>query len=228
MKKNDHKWLLIGLATIVIIIFLALLIWDFMPEIKLLLHYNPHNRALLIKLVRAHGIKDMLFLIIVIALLNAIPGASNSVICIFTGLCYGPVVGFLINWLANILGNCSTYGLINRLNFSKRFKENQILDRLMHHEHPLLGLTLGYMVPVIPSIMVNYSCTQLKIKTSQFLLMVAVGMLPTSFLYAFGGDAIMKGSFKRIVMAVMFVVVLICLRQLIVHHRRENKSEQGN
>ncbi|HJA73476.1 MAG TPA: VTT domain-containing protein [Candidatus Limosilactobacillus faecipullorum] len=220
MKKNDHKWLLIGVAMILTIIFLALLIRDFMPEIKLLLHYNLQNRALLIEMIRSHGLKDMLFLVIVIALLNAIPGASNSVICIFTGLCYGPAIGFLINWMANILGNCSIYALIDHLNFSKHFKENKILDRLMHHEHPLVGLTIGYMVPVIPSILVNYSCTQLKVKRSQFLLMATVGMLPTSFLYAFGGDAIMKGNFKRIIVVAILVGGLICLRQMIVRHRR--------
>ncbi|WP_260238039.1 VTT domain-containing protein [Limosilactobacillus fermentum] len=52
------------------------------------------------------------------------------------------------------------------------------MDSLTHHRHPALGLTVGYMVPIIPSVLVNYACATMKIPRKNFILMVAVGMFP--------------------------------------------------
>lgn len=46
-----------------------------------------------------------------------------------------------------------------------------------------------------------------------FILMVAVGMFPTSALYAFGGDALFKGNYTR-----LLVIILLLTR--FVHQRR--------
>ncbi len=226
-KHKIAKLPLIVLALLATAGLLVLLVRDFWPEIQLLLHYNTANRARLITMVQAHGLRDMLFLLLIVGLLNAVPGASNSVICIFAGLCYGPWIGFALNWAGNILGNCVVSALITRLNFSRKFKKNRILDRLMKRDHPEVGLTLGYMVPVIPSILVNYSAVQLKIPKRQHLAMVMIGMLPTSFLYAFGGDAIIRGSYKRIALVVVVIIALILLRKVAIRERRRLADRKG-
>ena len=79
----------------------------------------------------------------------------------------------------------------------------------MDQKHPLIGLTIGFMIPVIPSVLVNYAGARLDVSRKQYLLMVLVGMAPTSFLYAFGGDAIFKGDLTRIISAVICIAILI-------------------
>ena len=219
-KKYMNKTLLICLAVILILAAVAMVIHDFYPEIQILIHYTPANRAKLLTLVRSHGWQDLILFVIIVALMNAIPGLSNSVVCIFVGLCYGPVIGFLINWVGNMVGNFFVAAIINRLNFSKSFKRNTILNNLLQMKHPAIGLTIGYMVPVIPSVLVNYSAVKLHVPRSVFMGMIAVGMLPTSFLYAFGGDAILKGNFKRITAVVIAICILIAL---VVFFRRRRK-----
>lgn len=218
-----NKGLLIAGATIVILIALYLIWRDFKPEIVLLLHYSPHNRTILLHLIRSHGIADMALLIVIIALMNAIPGLSNSVICIFAGLCYGPFLGLLVNWVGNVLGNCLVAALIRQLHFSKHFKQSRLLNELMSFKYPAIGMTLGYMIPIIPSVLVNYSVVQLGMSRLQFIIMVIVGMLPTSFLYAFGGDAIFKGDLKRIIGVAIAILVILLLFRLI-HHRHAVKT----
>lgn len=71
------------------------------------------------------------------------------------GLCYGPWIGLAINWAGNILGNCIVESLIKRVDFSHRFKKNRFLNWLMNQKHPSLGMTLGFMVPVIPSVLLT-------------------------------------------------------------------------
>ena len=79
----------------------------------------------------------------------------------------------------------------------------------MHQKHPLIGLTIGFMIPVIPSILVNYAGARLNVNRRQYIAMVLVGMAPTSFLYAFGGDPIVRGNLKRIISAVICILILI-------------------
>lgn len=218
-----NKGLLIAVAVIVIMIAIYFVWRDFKPELVLLMHYSPHNRTILLHLIRSHGIADMALLTVIIALMNAIPGLSNSVICIFAGLCYGPVLGLLVNWCGNILGNCLVAALIRQLHFSKHFKQRRLLNELMSFKYPAVGMTLGYMIPIIPSVLVNYSVVQMGMSRLQFLIMVVIGMLPTSFLYAFGGDAIFKGDLKRLIGAVIAILAILLLFRLI-HHRHTEKS----
>lgn len=211
MKKTINKtWLLIfaGIAALAVIF---LIYRDYRPEISLLFNLNSHNQAILLRLIRGHGIRDMLLLLLLVAIFNAIPGMSNSVICIFAGLCYGPLVGFLINWAGNILGNCAVMSLIRKVSLSKRTKQSKLLSYLLHYRHPLVGLTVGYMIPIIPSVLVNYAGARLHVNTPRFLAMITIGMAPTSFIYAFGGDAIFKADTKRIITAIIAIVVIFLI-----------------
>lgn len=210
-----NKTLLILFAVILIILAALVIYHDFKPEINLILHYNHAHQAELLHLIRAHSYRDMGMLVIIIAMMNAIPGLSNSVICIFAGVCYGPIVGLLINWLGNITGNCLVAGLINHIHFPSKFKNSKSLHRLMNAKHPLIALTLGYMIPIIPSVLVNYAIVQLDINRKRFMTMVSIGMLPTSFIYAFGGDAIIKGNLKRIIIALLLIVAIVVIYKIV-------------
>ncbi len=207
-KKIDKKWL-IALGTVLAIVVAIFIYRNYRPEINLLLHPVPHEKEILLRMIRAHGFTNSLLLLVLIATLNSIPGLSNSVVCIFAGLCYGPLFGFIINWMGNVLGNCIVMSLIRKIDISKKFKQHKLLKFLMDQKHPLIGLTIGFMIPVIPSVLVNYAGARLDVSRKQYLLMVLVGMAPTSFLYAFGGDAIFKGDLTRIISAVICIAILI-------------------
>lgn len=207
-KKIDKKWL-IALGTVLAIVVVIFIYRNYRPEINLLLHPVPHEKGILLRMIRAHGFANSLLLLVLIATLNSIPGLSNSVVCIFAGLCYGPFFGFIINWMGNILGNCIVMSLIRKIDISKKFKQHKLLKFLMDQKHPLIGLTIGFMIPVIPSVLVNYAGARLNVSRKQYLMMVLVGMAPTSFLYAFGGDAIFKGDLTRIISAVICIAILI-------------------
>lgn len=226
---KDHRlnktWLIIGAICLAVII-IYFIYRTYRPEIELLLNFNTHNKEKLLHMIRSHGFTDMFLLIALIGILNAIPGMSNSVVCIFAGLCYGPIGGFLINWSGNILGNCAVMSIIRKIDLSKRVKKNKLLSYLLHQKHPLIALTIGFMIPVIPSVLVNYAGAQLNVDRKHYLAMVIVGMAPTSFLYAFGGDAIFKGNVRRLIGVGIAILVLLCFYLLIkkiwqYHEERE-------
>ena len=214
-----NKYWLIGPGVIAIILLVLALVHDFMPEIRLLMDLTPSHRAELLTMIRSNGIRDLIFMLLLVGVMNAIPGLSNAVICVFVGLCYGPWIGLLVNWAGNILGNCAVAALLSHVKLSHKFKQNKILDSLTHYRHPALGLTVGYMVPIIPSVLVNYACATMKIPRKNFILMVAVGMFPTSALYALGGDALFKGNYTRLLVIVVLIVIILLLTRF-VHQRR--------
>lgn len=219
LAKRRHyisKALLITGAVILIVLAVLVIYHDFKPELELLIHYNDEaSRAKLMQLIRAHSGRDMFLMLVVIALMSAIPGVSNSVVCIFTGVCYGPLVGFLINWIGDILGNCIVAGLITRIHFSDKFRNRPVLKRLMKAKHPQVALTMAYMIPIIPCALVNYASVQLKIDRKQYLTMIGLGMFPSACLYAFGGDAIMKGNIKRIIIIALIIVSAVIIYKLV-------------
>ena len=202
-----NKYWLIGPGVIAIILLVLALVHDFMPEIRFLMDLTPSHRAELLTMIRSNGIRDLIFMLLLVGVMNAIPGLSNAVICVFVGLCYGPWIGLLVA------------ALLSHVKLSHKFKQNKILDSLTHYRHPALGLTVGYMVPIIPSVLVNYACATIKIPRKNFILMVAVGMFPTSALYAFGGDALFKGNYTCLLVVVVLIVIILLLTRF-VHQRR--------
>lgn len=227
MGKKLRKYLLIAVGLILAVLLIYLLYRDYRPEINLLMHPTHDTQEKLLILIRQHEMRDSLFLLALIAILNAIPGLSNSVVCILAGLCYGPWVGLFINWIGNILGNSVIMLLVKKIDFSHHFKQNKILNFLMHQDHPLVGLTIGFMIPFIPSILVNYACGSLKVTWKRYLPMVIIGMLPTSYLYAFGGDAIFHGDAKKIIGVVIGIAILLVMALFVVKLAAKSRHKEA-
>ncbi|WP_295746686.1 VTT domain-containing protein [uncultured Limosilactobacillus sp.] len=224
-KRKTSGIFLIIIGVIIVLAGITFIYHDFKPELQLLMHLNSHNKAKLMVMMRSHGLPDMLLLVVLVAVLNSIPGLSNSVICLFAGICFGPWLGLTINWSGNILGNLVVYSLLSKLTLPAKWTHNKLLTELNHSAHKKLRLIISFMVPIIPSIIVNYACAQEKMDLKQFLPLVIIGMLPTSFLYAFGGDAIFRGNIKRIVVAVVLIIAVVCCYRIIM---RNNKNTVRN
>lgn len=97
MKRKTIRIILFILGGILGLLLLYKLYLSYLPELKLLVHFDHHNEELLIKMVRSHGIEDLAFLFILIAICVAIPGLSNGIFCVLNGILYGPAFGFIVN-----------------------------------------------------------------------------------------------------------------------------------
>ena len=220
----NSRWLTI-LAGIFAIIVLIKVGFDYWPEIKLLMHPTHEHRVMLTKMIRDHGAKDFLLLMVVIALLNAIPGMSIAAVCILAGVCYGPWIGLLISWSGNILGNLAVALLFSHVHLSQKLKKHQLLQKLLNQPHPCLGLVIGYMIPAIPNAVVNYSGVRLKVSPTQMLPLIALGMLPCSFIYAFGGNAIFSENLAQLVIFAALIIILT-LVSVGAHQHHKRASSQ--
>lgn len=222
-----NKKIRIALEAIVIVALLGLIIKNYWAELVLLFNPSPANQAKLVALVHQHGVVDVVLLVLLIAVLCGIPGAPNSVVCIFTGVCFGPFWGFMISWAGDVLGNCAIRIAIARSRISTKTRENRVYRYLIKQRYPILGLATAFAVPIIPNMVTNYASVKLKVRKRYYLFAVALGTLPVTFLYAYSGHAISAFKFKQLIPIVVVFLLLCCLYFGIKHgvkHYRRRRS----
>lgn len=194
----------------IVVILAALLIKVYWPELVLLCHPSAMHQHELIGLIHRHSLGNTFLLVITIAILCSIPFAPNSVVCIFAGVCFGPVIGFLINWCGNIIGNGFVAIMINLSGISSKVRQQRAFHYLTRQPFETVGLTIGFIIPIIPNLLVNCAATGLRVPKEKYLFAVSLGTFPIAFLYALGGNALITMSFTKVAVAVG-IFVLLCL-----------------
>lgn len=81
---------------------------------------------------------------------------------------------------------------------------------------------LGYMIPVIPTLLINYHVAKIKLSWRRWVLYVTIGVLPSSLLYALGGDAVVAGNLRLIIVLLVIFIAISLLGTYI--KRKKNKS----
>lgn len=199
-QKLQHKkiiYLLCALDVILLIGALWLAGQDYFKQILALLDPDV-DRQLLKQIFREHGLKDAFFLLLITTTTSAVPMLSSSVFCIANGALFGPWLGFCLSLAGTSLGNLCMLLFFSKYDLPKRpEKLLTFLAEIKQYKVKTLGLLIGYMMPMFPSFVVNYVVVQLKIPLVNALGMVILGMVPTSFLYSFGGNAVFEGKIWR-------------------------------
>lgn len=217
MKQKIIRIILFILGGILGLLLLYKLYLSYLPELKLLVHFDHHNEELLIKMVRSHGIEDLAFLFILNAICVAIPGLSNGIFCVLNGILYGPVFGFIVNWISDILGQIILMQFLHKLYDIKHMSNSKIYKLLTTQKYPMVALTIGYLIPFIPSATVSY--VNILINKNDFkkqLIPIVIGVSPFAYLYAYGGDSILHLDTSRIIKAAVMIVAVALIAAAIL------------
>lgn len=217
MKQKIIRIILFILGGILGLLLLYKLYLSYLPELKLLVHFDHHNEELLIKMVRSHGIEDLAFLFILNAICVAIPGLSNGIFCVLNGILYGPAFGFIVNWISDILGQIILMQFLHKLYDIKHMSNSKIYKLLTTQKYPMVALTIGYLIPFIPSATVSY--VNILINKNDFkkqLIPIVIGVSPFAYLYAYGGDSILHLDASRIIKAAVMIVAVALIAAAIL------------
>jgi uncharacterized membrane protein YdjX (TVP38/TMEM64 family) len=217
VKQKIIRIILFILGGILGLLLLYKLYLSYLPELKLLVHFDHHNEELLIKMVRSHGIEDLAFLFILNAICVAIPGLSNGIFCVLNGILYGPAFGFIVNWISDILGQIILMQFLHKLYDIKHMSNSKIYKLLTTQKYPMVALTIGYLIPFIPSATVSY--VNILINKNDFkkqLIPIVIGVSPFAYLYAYGGDSILHLDTSRIIKAAVMIVAVALIAAAIL------------
>lgn len=222
LKRRRLIYTLCVLDIAVLAVAVLFLFHDYFAQ--LLAFLDPDvDREFLKMVFREHGLKDALLLLLLTATTTAIPVFSSSVVCIFNGACFGPVIGFLLNLCGTSLGNLCMWTFFTRYDLPRKPQRfDAFLDEINHYRQKIYGILAGYMMPMFPSFVVNYMSVHLKLEPPTALLSIVVGMVPTSLIYAFGGNAIFEGEFWRALGALVCLAILF-LAVFWFRKRRRNR-----
>lgn len=227
-KKSITRILLFILGIILGLLVLYKLYLSYQPELKLLLHFDPHNEKLLIKMVRSHGIEDVAFLFILNVVCVAVPGLSNGIFCVLNGVLYGPGGGFIINWLGDVIGQIILMKLLQKLYNPDKFTHSKIYKLLSSQSYKQASLTVAYMIPFIPSATVAYANLLINKNIKKRIIPIAIGSIPFAYLYAFGGDSILRLNGPRLIKAVIAIVVILLIAGIFLLATRKIKKHVKN
>ncbi len=173
--------------------------------------------------LRSKTVLNFIILILLTAATAAIPFMSNAIFAVFNGVVYGPGIGFLMNVVSNVFGNFVFIKILEMIDITDSKKKLQSrfgsIDLL---EKTDFGIVLGYMIPIMPTILVNYYVTETKLPWRKWLLYVTIGVAPSSLVYALGGDAVVAGNFKRIA---VLLVIIILVYLIVTYVKRRTKKQ---
>ena len=130
-----------------------------------------------------------------------------------------------MNLLGNVLGNFIFIKLLNVVDITD--SENKLKKRfsgIQALENKNYGIILGYMIPVVPTILINYHVAEEKLPWRKWLLYVTIGVAPSSLIYALGGDAVIVGNVRRLI--VLGVIIALGYVLVTVIRRRNNNKMQ--
>ena len=81
----------------------------------------------------------------------------------------------------------------------------------------MIALTIGYLIPFIPSATVSY--VNVMINKNQFkkqLIPIVIGVAPFAYIYAYSGDSILHLDSSRIIKAVIMFIVIALIAAVIL------------
>ncbi|MBO0461222.1 MULTISPECIES: TVP38/TMEM64 family protein [unclassified Enterococcus] len=222
MKKQHIRYTLIGIGLLLILFVGYHLYLQYRTDIHLLLDPQASRKEWMTE-IRSHGVTAAIILVVLISLMCAVPGIPTSVIGVLVGLSYGPLLGTAINVSGNALGNILSIALMQHVSFVDHSKkENRWVKAIRRMKHPKIGVMIGYMVPVIPSSVVNFAATSLNLSIRELVLSILIGVVPSSLLYACGGEALFHGKHIKAILLVASVLVLTVLVIIIYRDRRKH------
>lgn len=222
--KLRHKIFFITIGLLILAGLFAAIWLNYRDIVENFFKY-AFDRQTLINLLRHQGKHNTVLFMAVIAIGSAIPGIPIAAIAILSGICFGCWLGFGINICGIVIGNLLAINILGA--FPHKIKPSRfryLADRLKNMRHPRMGLSIGYSIPMLPTLLVNYAALELKMSLKNKTLCILIGSLPVSFLYAFGGDELIFGNTKAVVIAVVILLLLFGLYEII---RRDQKMVAG-
>ena len=173
LNINILKYLLKIIAFIIIILIIIYIIQTRKIEI-----FN--NKTLLINYINKYGIKAPIIFILLQITQIVIPFIPGSITNISGVLLFGPIKGFIYNYISTILGATIVYYLSKKYSFkliNKIFKKdtiNKYLDYLNNKNYQSLFL-LAIILPFFPDDLLYYIISITKISFKRFISLITVG-----------------------------------------------------
>lgn len=226
MKLNRVLKLVFLVLVVILVVYYGQVLLTDLPD--------NFSRTDLMSLIREHRLSGAVLLIVILCVASCIPGIPVALFGVMAGLCLGRGLGFVVNLTGMVAGNMlAVYGLAHydrqQRSHPHGSYQQKVANWLNHWRYPELGLILGYMIPLVPTSLVDWLLQESKLPKGLQGRVMLLGLLPTAMFYAIGGDAVLRGDGLTIGLAIggfSAVLVLTYLGLRWLTHLRQGQSTQ--
>ena len=211
------------------ILFILLFIWAiyrYFPQIQELLNSQKDSAYLKAHFQQPTAL-NLLILLALTALSTAIPGMSSAIFCIFNGILFGIWIAIPLNIAGNVLGNSISYLILSRIEKPERSeRRDRLISWISKIKNPFLGICLAYALPFIPTVLTNFTTTELGFSHKKRTIAMLVGALPFSILYASGGNLLLLVEEHKLLIGLAFLLLLLIFIGLyFFYYKRKSLKE---
>lgn len=188
------KWL-------VFIIYLLIFLW------------GMANRDIIFSWLQDGSRSYIILFLVLSALFATIPIVPFTLFGGLVGLKYGVTIGLVINWFGAFTA-AVIYYLCARYLFgesaSKKFSNYKRIKKFhsLIEKYTFISILLFRLVPIIPPFVVHIYSGIRKISVSTYLVATGVGLIPSMFILALGGDQLFK-DFSLFLMTLFLYVLFV-------------------
>lgn len=211
MKNISFKKKLIIVCVIIVVACLFYYLYNNYYQDILMIFDSSIDRKIVIEELRSHGPLSA----VVLLLLICTPFVPYSVLVVFTALSYGAFLTSIFAILGAVIRSLFFIYIFDKVNHlvpnAKSFK---IIQALKNSKHPVIELSLAYMMPIIPKFAINYTITLLDLPLKEVIIILIIGSAPKSILLAYDGDALLHGDIKNIIIIFCVAIILLVLLYL--------------
>lgn len=148
-----------------------------------------------------------------------VPGSALTVAA---GVIFGPVVGTVVSVAGALVGATAAFALARRTaRASLELVQGERTARVQQHlrEHGLLSIISLRLIPLVPFNVLNYLAGVSAIRTRDYVVGTAVGIVPGAIAFATLGGSIHAPGSPAFVAAAVLVVALTLTGALVARRR---------
>lgn len=202
-ERQKFKSRIISIVLIIAYIVCVLVVWYYASN---LLVDKEHVRHI----ISGYGIFGAVIFLIIQIGQNVIAPIAHYPILLAGGYVFGPVLGFIYNWVGTSIGTilvillARKFGrpLVNKM-VSRKFIEKY--DHVIQKLSPF-GLFLIYALPVFPDDEISYLIGVSGMPVKRIIFAILLGKIPGAAL-SFMGDEVVKGMSPTAVVQVAVLVI---------------------
>ena len=152
--------------------------------------------------------------VFVIILESIIPVLPLGAFIALNNIVFGPVLGFVISWLATIIG-CLISFYAFRLGLSKKLYRHIKIDGKVHKfmdymsKIPVTKLTLLIALPFSPAFLINIASGLSKIQAKKYIVSIIIGKMSIVYFWGYIGASLVESIRNPIIL--LRITILIAL-----------------
>lgn len=164
---------------------------------------------------------SLLLLFVIGLLVGFFPIVPYGIVSGMFGFLYGWFAGGLLSLVCSTLASLLMYGVVRATMSPASPESQQSAHPFMRQlqRHAFVAIVFARMLPIVPSQLINITCSMARISWKTFLLGTMIGKLPVMFLFSSVGSQFMSHPKRTLLIVGVYLLIMIILYRFYVKYR---------